>query len=113
MNPSSVLAADARTMSANAPIVISRNRKAAASLRKGLSIRRDLLEKVDRRVHDDPHYVDEVPVDPGQLDPVVVLGREVPPEATDDHHQQQAEADEDMRPVEARQPEEHGRERAV
>ena len=44
----------------------------------GLSIRRDLLEKVDRRVHDDPHYVDEVPVDSRQLDAVVVLGEKCP-----------------------------------
>jgi hypothetical protein len=31
-------------------------------------------DQVDGRVDDDPHHVDEVPVDPGQLDPVVMLG---------------------------------------
>src|SRR5207344_2105006 len=41
-------------------------------------------DQVDHRVHDDPHYVDEVPVDPGKLDPVVVLWRVVAAEAADD-----------------------------
>ena len=36
-----------------------------------------LLEEVDGHVHDDPHHVDEVPVDAADLDAVVVLGREV------------------------------------
>ena len=36
------------------------------------------LEHVDRDVDDDPHHVDEVPVDPADLEPVVFLGAEVP-----------------------------------
>ena len=75
--------------------------------------RRTSSEKVDRRVHDDPHHVDEVPVDAGKLDAVVVLGRVVAAEAADDHHQQQAQPDGDVRPVQAGEAEEHGRERAV
>ena len=33
----------------------------------------DCLDQVDGRVHDDPHHVDEVPVDPRQLDPVMMF----------------------------------------
>ena len=38
------------------------------------------LEDVHGRVDHNPHYVDEVPVDPGNLHAVVLLGREVAPE---------------------------------
>src|SRR5205085_7266927 len=44
------------------------NRNASASLLSGL-ITGWNLEDVDRRLHDDPHHVHEVPVDPGNLDP--------------------------------------------
>src|SRR6476646_4630923 len=71
------------------------------------------LEKIDGHVHDDPHYVDEVPIDPAQLDPVVVLGREMPAERADRHHEQDHQADEDVRSVEAGQAEERRGERGV
>ena len=53
-----------RRSARSTPTASSTKRKASASLRNGFCIRR-LLEEVDGRVHDDPHYVDEVPVDPG------------------------------------------------
>src|SRR5215831_7727746 len=109
--PSAVEAHDTSTMSANAPIVISRNRNAAASLRNGLSIG-SCLEEIDRRVHDDPHYVDEVPVDSGKLDAVVVLRRVVTAEAADRHHEEEAQADRHVRPVQPREAEEDRGERA-
>src|SRR3954447_6927184 len=86
-----------------------RNMNASASLRSGLIT----SEEGDRRVHDDPHYVDEVPVDPADLDAVVVLGREVPAEGADGHEEQDREADEDVRAVEAGEAVEDRPERAV
>src|SRR3954465_7554242 len=86
-----------------------RNLNASASLRSGLIT----SEGVDRRVHDDPHHVDEVPVDPADLDAVVVLGREVAAEGADRHEEQERTADEDVRPVEPGQPEENRAEGAV
>src|SRR6478735_10277555 len=97
-----------------------RNLYASASLRNGFFTctsfprRRDpYSDDVDREVDDDPHYVDEVPVDPGQLDAVVVLGGVVPAEGADDRHQQDGETDEHVRAVQSRQTEEDGRERVV
>src|SRR3954447_6621555 len=86
-----------------------RNMNASASLRSGLIT----SEEGDRRVHDDPHYVDEVPVDPADLDAVVVLGREVAAESSDGHEQEDRQADEDVRAVQARQAVEDRPERAV
>ena len=43
------------------------------------------LQDVDRDVHHDPHYVDEVPVDPADLDAVMVLGAEMAPEGAYRH----------------------------
>ncbi len=60
--------------------------------------RRGRLEDVDRRVHDDPHDVDEVPVDAGHLDAAVLLGAEVAAEGPDRHDQQQDQADADVAP---------------
>ena len=59
------------------------------------------LEDVDGRVDDDPHHVDEVPVDARHLDAAVVLGREVAAEGADRDEQQQRQADEDVRAVQA------------
>src|SRR4051794_6408104 len=55
------------------------SRNASASERNGLSNGRP-LEDVDRHEDDDPHDVDEVPVDPRHLDAAVLVGREVAPE---------------------------------
>src|SRR5437667_178204 len=77
-----------------------RNLNASASLRRGLII---ASEQVDGRVDHDPHYVDEVPVDPADLDAVVVLGGEMPAEGADGHEQQNRQPDEDVRAVEAGQ----------
>src|SRR5919205_3576726 len=52
----------ASTITAKYARLASTNRNASASLRSGLII---ALEDVHRGVHDDPHYVHEVPVDPG------------------------------------------------
>src|SRR5436190_17281991 len=71
------------------------------------------LQDVDGHVDDDPHHVDEVPVDPADLDAVVVVGREVPAERTDRHEQQDREADEHVRAVQSREAVEDRRERAV
>ena len=45
---------------------------ASASVRNGFFTAR-LLQNVDRDVHDDPHYVYEVPIDPGHLHSEVVV----------------------------------------
>ena len=47
-------------------------------------------EDVDRRVDDDPHHVDEVPVDARHLDAAVLLGRVVAAEGAHDDHQRAA-----------------------
>src|SRR4029078_5553077 len=65
-------------------------------------------EDVDRDVHHNPHYVDEVPIDSSDLDSVVVLGSEVPSERTDGHDQEDRQADEDVETVKAGQAEERG-----
>src|SRR5262245_7455586 len=92
-----------------------RKRKASGSLRSGFLMPAlyPNSEDVDRQVDDDPHDVDEVPVDPADLDAVVVLRREVPPEGPDRHEQEDREADEDVCAVQARQAEEDRREGAV
>src|SRR3954453_6907979 len=91
------------------------SRNASASVLNGLRIYRkpSSLEDVDGDVHHNPHYVDEVPVDSSELDTVMVLGAEVPPERPDRHDQQDRQADEDVEAVEAREAEERGRKRAV
>src|SRR5205809_7916714 len=70
-------------------------------------------EDVDRREDDDPHHVDEVPVDPADLDAVMMLGGEVPAEGADRHEGQDREADEHMAAVQAREAEEDCGEGAV
>src|SRR5207342_2971870 len=77
-----------------------RKRNASSSERSGLSTRL-ALQDVDRRVDDDPHHVDEVPVDARHLDAAVLLGREVPAEGPHRGHRQQREAHEDVRAVQA------------
>ena len=62
------------------------------------------LEDVDRRVDDDPHHVDEVPVDPRHLHAAVLLLGEVPAEGADRREQQQGQADEDVGTVQPGQP---------
>ncbi|HEV2884301.1 MAG TPA: hypothetical protein VGW36_05550, partial [Pyrinomonadaceae bacterium] len=69
-------------------------------------------EQVDRRVHDDPHYVDEVPVDSGDLDTVVVLRGVVPAKGAHGREREQRQPDEHVRAVQPGEPEEDGRERA-
>src|SRR4051812_27530265 len=93
-------------------ITATRKRNDSASLRSGLRISAS-SEDVDRRVDDDPHDIDEVPVDAADLDAVMVLRREMPPEGPDRHEEQDREADEHVRAVQARQAEEDRRERAV
>src|SRR4051812_43202446 len=102
------------TISAKKPIVSRRNRKTPASLGSGFLTSWSFLprsEDVNRRVHDDPHHVDEMPVDPGQLDAVMVPGREMPAERANRHEGQDRQADEDVRAVKPRQAEEDRRER--
>src|SRR5439155_22139799 len=71
--------AAAITIAAKYATVASRNRNASDSLRKGLIT----LEDVDGRVHDDPHDVHEVPVDPRDLDAVVGARGVVASESTE------------------------------
>src|SRR5437773_894112 len=78
----------------------SRNRNASASLLSGFFMR---SEDVDRRVDDDPHHVDEVPVDPGDLDAEVRLRRVVAAIGPDGRRQEQRQADEDVRSVQSGQ----------
>src|SRR3979490_1993031 len=46
-------------------------------------------KNVDGRIHEDPHDVDEVPVDPRHLHAAVLLGRVVAAEGTDRREEQQ------------------------
>ena len=88
---------------------------------RGLAIRGKLRrrvrarwsEKVDGRVDDEPHHVDEVPVDPGDLDAVMVLGGVVAAEGAYRCDREECQPDEDVRAVQAREPEEDGGEGAV
>src|SRR3954451_9765118 len=86
-----------------------RNLNASASLRSGLIT----SEEVDRRAQRAPYSFCEFPVDPADLDAVVVLGREVAAESSDGHEQEDRQADEDVRAVQARQAVEDRPERAV
>src|SRR5436853_7898637 len=99
------------------PTTIQRNRYMSASLRRGLRrrMRRSypMSEDVDRRENDDPHDVDEMPVDPADLDAVMVLGGEVAAEGADRHEQEDREPDKDVGAVEAGEAEEDPREGAV
>src|ERR1700745_1679992 len=70
-------------------------------------------EDVDRRVHDDPHNVDEVPIDTADLDSVVMLGREMAAEGTCRHEREDRQTDEDMGTVEPGETEEDRREGPV
>src|SRR5947209_17245329 len=81
-----------------------RKRKASCSERRGLSIGESSLQDVHRRVDDDPHNVDEVPVDARYLDAAVLLRTEVPSVRAYDRVQEQVEADEHVRAVEAGEP---------
>src|SRR4051812_32342155 len=89
----------------------SRNWNASASLRSGFFMRAS--DDVDGCVDDDPHHVDEVPVDPGDLDAVVVVRGVVAAEGTDGGEGEQRQADEDVRAVEAGEGEEDRAEGAV
>src|SRR5881398_1928028 len=73
------------------------NRKASASLRSGLITASD---DVHGRIHDDPHYVDEVPVDPRDLDAVVVRRGVVTAERAGRRKGEQGQPDEDVCAVE-------------
>jgi hypothetical protein len=60
-------------------------------------------DEVDGRVHDNPHYVHKVPVDPADFHSVVMFGGEVAAEGADRHEEQDGEADEYVGSVQARQ----------
>src|SRR3954469_6618703 len=65
-------------------------------------------KNVNGRINEDPHDVDEVPVDARHFDPPVLLGRVMAPEGADRREQQQGEADEDVGSVKAGEPVEDG-----
>src|SRR6476469_220838 len=97
-------------------IVSQTNRKASASVLNGFRTYGNLpfgLQDVHRDVHHNPHYVDEVPVDSSDFDPVMVLGAEMAPEGSYRHHQQDRQADEDVEPVQTGEAEGGRGERAV
>src|SRR5919201_5272653 len=102
----------ASTIAAKYATVASRNRNASASLRSGLIIPVP-LEDVNGRIHDDPHYVHEVPVDPGDLDSVVCGRGVMASERAHRRRREQQQPDEDVRAVEAGQAVEDRAERAV
>src|SRR5690349_9934048 len=89
------------------------NTAASLSLMAGLS--GFGLEDVDRHEDDDPHDVDEVPVDARHLDAEVVLhvGAEVAAEGADRREREQHQADEDVGPVETGEAVEDRAEREV
>ncbi len=58
------------------------------------------LQHVHGRVHDDPHDVDEVPVDPGDLHAPVRLGRVVAAKRAGRDKCEEAQPDEHVRAVE-------------
>src|SRR5215203_1112531 len=97
------------TISANAASVSSTHRNASCSLLSGLRTGASLKE-VDGRVDDDPHHVDEVPVDPCQLDAVMVVRQEMPTKGANRHEEEDRQADEHVRAVQAREREEDRRE---
>src|SRR5215203_4814499 len=82
------IASAAITIAAKYPTVTRRKRYASASLLKGF-ITMYSLQDVDGRVDHYPHYVHEVPVDPGDLDAPVRLRREVPSEGSDRREREQ------------------------
>src|SRR3712207_575101 len=81
-------------------------RNASSSERSGLKRISGVLrlDDVDRQVDDDPHDVDEVPVDARHLDAAVLLGREVPAERPDRREDEQRQPDRHVRAVQAGQP---------
>src|SRR5262245_35332469 len=101
-SPAQPLMTPASAISPKKTAAPSRKWKASASLLSGFFT----LEDVDRRVDHDPHYVDEVPVDPGNLDPVVGFRRVVTAVGADRGREQQRQPDEDVRPVQPGQAEE-------
>src|SRR5688572_16761180 len=66
-------------------------------------------DQVDDREDHDPHDVDEVPVQTGDLHLEVLLGRELPPQRDADEGQEPEDPDRDVDAVEAGQHEEAGR----
>src|SRR3954463_15337309 len=58
-------------------------------------------KNVNGRIDEDPHDVDEVPVDPGHFDAAVLLGRVVAAEGADCREQQQVQTDEHVGAVQA------------
>src|SRR3954469_5648564 len=100
------------TIAIAAAMTYSRSWKASPSERSGFSTA-GRLQDVHGQVHDDPHDVDEVPVDPRYLDAAVGVRREVAAEGADHDHQEKRESDEDVRAVEARQAVEDRRLREV
>ncbi len=66
----------------------------------------NLLQPVDQHEQQQPDDVDEVPVPRGGLEGEVVVGCEVTPERSREHHRQHDRADRHVRAVESRQHEE-------
>src|SRR3954454_10489565 len=78
----------------------TRKRNMSRSERRGFHIS---LKDVDGRVDDDPHDVDEVPVDTGHLDTAVLLGRVVAAERPDRREREKDQADGHVRAVQSGQ----------
>src|SRR6266702_7196459 len=79
----------------------------------GSDLASERSHQVDGGVDHDPHYVHEVPIDPADLDAVMVLRGKVAAEGPDRHEEQDREADEDVRAMQARQAVEDRSEGAV
>src|SRR5918998_5013025 len=84
----------------NTTATTTTNPNASASVRAGF-LTRGGLDHVDGHVDDDPHDVDEVPVEAGDLDAEVVvrLWAEVAADRADEGEEEQVQPDEDVHPV--------------
>src|SRR4029453_2635527 len=97
-------------IAAKNPTVRTKKGEASASLRRGVILP---LEDVHRRVHDNPHYVDEVPVDPRNLHAAVLRGREMASEGANRREREDRQPHDHVSAVQPRQAVERGPERAV
>src|SRR2546426_5213499 len=75
--------------------------------------RRHSWDEIDERKDRDPHHVDEVPVEPGDLDIDGVRDVERTPEIENPERQQPEHADGDVGAVESREHEERGAEQVL
>src|ERR1051326_3604258 len=70
-------------------------------------------DQIDDREKDDPHEIDEMPVEPDVLDPLMIVLRVLPAESLDRHERHADHPAEDVKSVESRRREEDRAEEAL